>query len=415
MKKNALNTARFLFAIAAIILASCTADYEPCSQSIKQTRGAADVAYTYTAQEAQQIANAKLRKSAFSGINAKVEPIKAKNKQNHDLLLSDTVAYVINYNNNGGFAIIANDSRIDPVLAYGNKGEFSEKNIVAKEMFLDKIEGYLANLSKTNISESKQNTSSLNSPTRRIVIDPQITIELGPEEPFDRLVKKDHPKCNAGLVNVSAANIISHTLKQLTYNNYFYDFKSINYALNQGEGFYPINPDIIKPLGNMTNDIPMQFIYSYNGSVSAFNQLLYDIGKSSHTIYPASGTTMTMPWNLVPVFEDMGLIVSEISNDHDINNIVSLLFNGYLVNMSCVYVKNEGGYIDIDMLHGPQAFVIDGCNVILNNENKVESGEVHCVWGYYDVGVGYYSYPVLISNDYMHTALLQHFGVKANE
>lgn len=422
---NYPNLSKAIWALgAAIALVSCSSDYEPSEPSITptSTRAVADVAHTFTIQQAQLIANTKLKKSAISAQGANIKPIMAQNEVNVATLLSDTVAYVINYKNNEGFAIIANDNRIDPILAYSNKGNFSDENIMAKAFFLDKIEGYLASLDENGVLSTQTNNTE-NAPVRRIIVEPQITIELSPTDPFNKQVNKEHPGCHAGFVNVAAANIISHTLKQLTYHNFFYDFESINYALNKGYGFNPVNPGLINPLGFIETKYPRQFLYSYDGSISAYNQLLYDLGKDDGTIYHYQesygsdyGVTTTLPWSVIPVLENMGLTLTEKTSDHDINNIVTLLFDGYLVNMSGTIIKNDGGgYPDNNLFRGPIAWVIDGCNVTLDNNNKVKSGELHIVWGLFDLGNGYFSYPILTMEDQHHLNLLYHFGVKSNE
>lgn len=284
---NYPNLSKAIWALgAAIALVSCSSDYEPSDPSIPptSTRAVADAAHTFTIQQAQLIANTKLKKSVISAQGANIKPVMAQNEVNIATLFSDTVAYVINYKNNEGFAIIANDNRIDPILAYSDKGNFSEENLIAKAFFLDKIEGYLASLDEMGVLSTQTNNTE-NAPVRRIIVEPQITIELSPTDPFNKQVNKEHPGCHAGFVNVAAANIISHTLKQLTYHNFFYDFESINYALNKGYGFNPVNPGLINPLGFIETKYPQQFLYSYDGSISAYNQLLYDLDKDDGTIY----------------------------------------------------------------------------------------------------------------------------------
>lgn len=55
----------------------------------------------------------------------------------------DTLAYVINYPDNGGFTIISSDRRVYPVLGYSYEGNFSFDNEIAKSNFIDNIGSYL--------------------------------------------------------------------------------------------------------------------------------------------------------------------------------------------------------------------------------------------------------------------------------
>lgn len=407
--------------IVVIAFASCTTSEEPMVSVSpnSKTRGLDNIESTYTVQQALQIANKKLQKKPTAALKAKTKAWLAKNKDLVADLPSDTVAYIVNYANKGGFVIIANDIRLEnPVLAYNEKGNFTEDNLLARIYFLDRIEDYLASLNKNKSSKVTESTHVESAPVRRIIVEPQITIELSPFSPFNDKIAKEHPYCWAGLINISAANIISHSFKELVFHNNYYNFELINYALNQGPGFNPINTGLINTLGNF-DDIPSSFIYSYDGSVSAFTQLIYDISKDSDTRYEDGtineiGKTLTMPWKIKEVYENIGLTVTETSLNQDINEITSLLFDGYLVNVFTLWRMVEGGVLDLDFIKGYQGYVIDGCNVVIGNDNKIQDGEVHAVWGYGGIGDGYFAYPVLLSDDLREMIELYHIGVKGN-
>lgn len=421
MRHNYFRTTLWIV-VTLVFLASCSSNLEPydqpdASNRTIRTRTIMDDVHTFSVHEAQMIANNKLKKRTVSAQNAKIKPVLAKQQENLPLLLSDTVAYVVNYSDNQGFVIVANDSRADSVLAYSDKGNFSEENLMAKILFLDKIENYLASLSDSNkVAQAAQQGTSTgeNAPVRRIIVEPQITTQLGPTSPFNKKIEEEHPGYYASFVNIAAANIISHTKNNLDYKGYHYNFETINYALNQGPGFSPFKPETISPLG-FPHDFPlMTFTYTYEGSVAAYNQLLCDLSKDETTYY-LNGIVFTDPTSVIPIFKSMGLEVTEtFRNTSDINHIGSLLFNGYLVNMALRF-DSDSEPITIPMFKGPAAWVIDGCNLFLNKENKIESGEVHCNWGWFDLGTGYYSYPILTFGDggIIHTTL--YFGVKSNE
>lgn len=106
---NYQNLSKAIWALgAAIALVSCSSDYEPSEPSITptSTRAVADAAHTFTIQQAQLIANTKLKKSAISAQGANIKPIMAQNEVNVATLLSDTVAYVINYKNNHCYSTV---------------------------------------------------------------------------------------------------------------------------------------------------------------------------------------------------------------------------------------------------------------------------------------------------------------------
>ncbi len=404
----------FLQLMAIIAFASCTSSEEPLTAISQnpQTRGLDNIESTYSIHQAIQIANKKLQKNAADALKAKTTVLLATDSECISNLLSDTVAYIINYANKSGFAIIGNDNRLEnPILAYNEEGNFSQENILAKAFFLNNIEKYLASFNIKKNSNVKESKNIEPAPTRRLIVEPQITIELSPFSPFNDKIAKEHPECCAGFINVSAANIISHSFKKLVYHNCLYNFETINYALNQGPGFNPINPGGITT--GISDNFPSTFIYSYDGSVTAFTQLLYDISKDSGTFY-GEGTTITMPSGIERVYRNLGLTVTESNTKRDINEITSLLYNGYFVNVFLIGRMVEGGIIDIDFLKGPQGYVIDGCNVLIGNDKKIVSGEVHVVWGLGGFADGYYAYPVLLYDDVREMVELSHIGVKGS-
>lgn len=405
-------------AVSILTLASCNSLEEPIQQSDaeRQTRSIETSSLTLN-QTDVLIKSAKiLKKDTKSITKAKVEAVLAQKYINDPKLLSDTVAYIVNYSDNGGFAIIANDSRIEETLAYSETGNFTSDNPMAKAMFIDKIEDYLYSLasSGTNVSQSSQ----VKAATRHLVIDPQIDIEISPLEPFNRKITEEYSDCTAGFQNVAAATIISHLREVLLYKNFEYNFKQINYALNQGPGFWGLSPSLPTPAGyngGITDGKPLKFVYSYDGSVSAYCQLLYDLGKDTNTQYNETDeTTYTYYYNTKSVLEDLGFYTSRVYLDKNINDICSLLFDDQLIFMTYVILYDTGGFIQFPWLKGQLALVIDGCDVNINNSSQIVDGLIHCVWGKSGIDDGFYSYPILLTDKNVgaHTQNLFFFGVK---
>lgn len=344
--------------------------------------------------------------------DALISPIIAQNSPIRSAAEADTIAFIINYENDGGFAIIANDDRIESLLAYSESGHLSADNPLVKALFLDKIENFI------NKSVSQNETVSNNTATtstQRIVIEPRIDLEIGSTAPFNQLVDKYYPGCHAGIINVATATILSHTLKSLKYRGYEYNFDSINYALKQGYGWEPAIPiaesfDIIKP------ELYATFLYSYSGSIAAYNQLLFDIGKDTDTryitypdSYPSQGSTLSSYSKVTPLYTNLGLDVTEISEDvSSIDNYFSLLNNEYFVQIFGHNYSANGKEIDIPLLQGDISYIIDGCDLLVDNENKPVSGFVHCVWGGFKLGDGFFHFQyfcqmILITCSHLHS------------
>lgn len=399
-----------LAAVGVFILISCSSNFDEPSSPAPRKITRSDVLETpHTLSRDEVMASCKkvLKKESDTKL-ATLTPILACNENLKDNFLSDTIAYVVNHPNNGGFAIIANDSRVKEILAYSDKNNFSEDNLLAKYFFINKIEGYLASVLNNDSKEPDGNNPD-KIPVKHFVIDPQITVELGPWAPFNRVVEKNHPGCSyTGLSNVAAATIISHLTDTLIYNNYLYNFPSIIGALNNNVERIADFPDITYPGGE---HFLIKFHHSYVGSVSAFSQLIYDIGVASKTTYKPT-YTWTSPLLVLSTIKKMGFETTLLNFDKDIKKICSFLSDGYLISMFGIPRDDDGNLLDISFLYGPVSWVVDGCDIMLNSNNEPVSGMLHIVWGLFGIGDDYYSYPVLLSGNNMNLEDSGYFGVK---
>lgn len=180
--------------ISSLFLSSCSNLQEPETLNndfTKKTRS--DYSYsphTLSYGEVMQSCHKVIPKGRGS-VNATLKPLTAKNDEFKSVFLSDTIAYIVDYSDKEGYAIIPNDSRIDEVLAYSTTSNFSEENVLANHFFFDKIENYLAS-ELIKIENGVLNNQD-KAPVKHFVIDPQITIEIGPLAPFNSVVEKYHP------------------------------------------------------------------------------------------------------------------------------------------------------------------------------------------------------------------------------
>lgn len=403
-----------LLAIIAVILAvvvgACSSIEEPLAagDEPEQTR-AGDVTpvRTYSVAEVRTFASRALNKKPLASLRATMTPVLATSKENLDKLLSDTVAYIVNYPDKGGFAVIANDSRVNPVLAYGDSVNFSMDNPVAKAAFLDRIEGYLA--SQSGNGAAKDNLAQ--TPVRRVIIEPQITTKIGPWDPFSSVVSEHHPEFYASIPVVASVNIISHVLNKLTYEGYFYNFENINYALNQGEGYNPFDQNDAASI-NITKPT-MTFLTSYDGAVGAICQLLYQVGEDSNTQYN-QGAMPSTNWLWIRLaYNKMGLSMTNRSSDYSLPEVFRLLNQGYLVQMHMTVTNQDGSTPEEYYLKSPLGWVIDGCDVYLKPNNEIDSGSgyYHCVWGIFGESDGFYSSAIWPGDYAQYRTVVVMFGV----
>lgn len=177
--------------------------------------------------------------------------------------ISDTVAFILNYPNNAGFVIVANDKRVDPILAFSDKGVYSLSNEIAHEVFLDNVEYYI----HSKISQSRIRSSE-DVDTIVYQVGPYVTTNLGQYEPYNRVVDKYHPGCPVGCAPLSCVMAVSHCVDKLIYKGYEYNFKSINKNLNKGIG----DGDIMKPnvFGGDLNPY-LTWLDTYEGAINAIS------------------------------------------------------------------------------------------------------------------------------------------------
>ena len=93
-----------------------------------------------TKNEAVNIADKILKKSALTRTPAEAKVsfdfvISNKSPKTRSASISDTLAYIINYANDEGFAIISTNKNVFPVLAFSEKGNFSCDNENARINF----------------------------------------------------------------------------------------------------------------------------------------------------------------------------------------------------------------------------------------------------------------------------------------
>lgn len=408
-------------AIAVIaLLGSCSSYEEPAvPETTKSTRSGVDPSLTYTPTEALSIANNALSRKLPSSTAVKVTPLQATRKELTSKLASDTVAFIINYPGNNGFVVVANDTRINPVIAYSNTGSISERDEVISALFFNKIQKYLANLSSSDIRTPSEIGGA---PKRRFIIEPQISIQLGPSKPFNKLLtEKKDIRYEDGSFNydgifhsfpvVNTVAIMAHAKKSLSFKGYFYDFEAINYAINQNEGWCPP----IQPFYHYDRDA--QFIYSQQGALSAFNQLLYDFSTASLTQFKEDGTYTNPAWVYYALSNlDFSLTSFKSTSDesYNLSTLVSYLNTGYLLELFGSISYNNGDTVP-NILNHYVSMIVDGCDVEIDNSNQPVSGFLHCQVGAFDIGIGYFSFPILLEDDQATCNFKNYFGVKIEE
>lgn len=307
----------------------------------------------------------------------------------------DTLAYIINYANNNGFAIVTNDSHVNPILAFSETGKFDPSNEMAQLYFVDNIEAYLHNVYANNAKID--NTTSIG--RYQILEEPIITTHIGPAEPYNKYIIMDHPGYNVCALSIAAAMTMSHCKKDLLYKGRYYDFTSINknliYGENHGQIRLPGIPDpVIPPIG-WTDDV--------QGAVGAMSRLLADFSDDISTRYLSefAFSTAEITYNTL---EKIGFSVCDFTHGYNYKDILSMLNNNQLIFAT-------GFKINQFYCH---AWVVDGAASIQRNtnNNSLKDYYLHFNWGIYGYADGYYNSEVLEICDYCKFNITSFFGIK---
>lgn len=287
----------------------------------------------------------------------------------------DTVAYVVNYSNNSGFAIIAANKHVTPVLAFARDRNFSFDNEIVKHYFLNNIKSYA-----DEVIRKQQYKEEPDDDIITYERDPIIKINLGQHAPYDSIVQVHHPGYPVGCAPVAAVMIMAYCKSEITYNNKLYNFKNIKAALIKGPSYNPIDTmPQVQP--NTLNPLLTTWANNYRGCLNAIRDLLYEVGKLMKTKYTNDETTTT--FGDTPVaFTKTGYKIGPI-------------YDGYNPKMMVDSIDTEHIWFQCgrktDNPKKGHYWVIDGYkyDLVCKNDSMVNC-QFYCHWGWYGEDDGYY-------------------------
>jgi len=218
---------------------------------------------------------------------------------------SSTLAYLVDFGEENGYAVIANNSKIWSVIAEKYHGKSILKQDLIDEEFIYTLESDINQQSlKTANAKDRMASAYIEDHWLRL---PFIETEVNELHPFNSIVDRYYPGCKPGTVATACAVALSYGVDNLRYKGYFYNFPSINYCLVQGEGFSPSLPDM-----PFASDTDQYFIYSYDGSVQAMSQLIYNFGNEINTNYRKDNSAA----NIADAYNALGRLGVEMSSFH---------------------------------------------------------------------------------------------------
>ena len=121
---------------------------------------------------------------------------------------------------------------------------------------------------------------------------------------------------------------------------------------------------------------PVTWPVTYNGAVSAFNQLLSDLGTQMNAVYVANKGTYVSTEDIFNAIKNAGYNVSY--KVYNVSSIVSTLKNGNLIIQTGA--PNTDGH----------AWVIDGYSYKSIKESVINECYLYCHWGWFGIADGWY-------------------------
>ncbi len=114
--------------------------------------------------------------------------------------MPDTLAYIFNRGKNEGFVIISADSRINPLLAFSEKGHFDNNNEVVNDVFISKLGAYIdENADNDSVAFSEDTFESC------YAVLTNMSGAWKQSDPWNSVVNRYHPGSPVGCVALTTA------------------------------------------------------------------------------------------------------------------------------------------------------------------------------------------------------------------
>ncbi len=375
---------QFVLLLVVLLFGSCSNDYmESANQSSDSssltTRVDMQTALERAEKMLAKIEDGKTRSRRVASI--RYLNIDGKTRAGGSL---DSLYYIINYADNGGFAIAGADTRLDGIYAISEEGHLEESDILENpglEYFFDLLpdEETIELLGKSGYGFGKDTTIQVGPPI--VLTDVDVSEKRGPyihpnvsqwnqTAPFNNECPVEYnEKCYAGCVPVAAAIVMSFHEWPTGYNNKNYDWQAIKNATVGNQRIIPtFIPNLLRDLGAGNN---------------------YDTEYHSNGNPEGKGSRSDIESHNKRTFRHFGYKEPEDFKDFE-NAAVHLLL--YRTNSPIIMIGYNG------KIKGSHAWVIDG---YYNDVHKGTAyiggygGEglmLHVIWGWGGSRNGYFKF-----------------------
>ncbi len=290
---------------------------------------------------------------------------------------SDTMLYLVNYENDGGFALLSADSRLRPVYAISDEGSLNMEDTVYNKglaMFARGVEAEIASLPLNPILPP---VDPIVPPTDTL----RIQRKVGPllnsyvrnwsqDAPYNRYCfMTDGRQAIVGCTAVAVGQIMAYHEWPLDYDGYYYEWD----AMKNGQDDDMV-AHFLRSLGNPEN---LNIRYGNYGEAN---------GNGSSAF----------PSRYYPTFTNMGYICENLTTFSE-ENIRLMLSGTYNSNYPATPVLIDGRDDPEENSPGGHAWVIDGWLLYINQyttgthvQYVYEDYLYHCVWGWGGKSNGYF-------------------------
>lgn len=197
--------------------------------------------------------------------------------KNRSVAGSDTIAYVFNYPNNSGFAIVANTTAIQPLVGYSDNGHIDCEDPFFKDNIGASIE-YAIDHSDSSITLPGRGDLVVSYYVMEEMA-PQLIVKINQyESPWaDRVRTETGQPFPAGCVPVAITSIMTHCRVGQTIQGKYYDFEKIikSIAIHQGVPGLGVSP------------------YTYEHASALMSELLWVVGREIKANYNVKVDTIT--------------------------------------------------------------------------------------------------------------------------
>lgn len=348
----------FIFICGIISLAGCNA--EP----LQDSNNTIPVSHVISQSEAIEIANAMIQRIGLSRSSSGApvcEPI-LRESQSRSAYLSDTLAYILNYPDSSGFAIVVSDDRVNPLVAFSETGSFDSELVTTNDVVIDRLEDYVnaGIIGGGSLIGGGLGPDSLGP---YLIIPPVIEIKLCQSWPYNKYLEMEYPGCVTGCVTVTAATVMTYCKDHLNYHDIDFNLKSLYNNLKAGR----------RVVGNEIYDAALDTMAQMMYWIGKDLGIRYDLGSATSDNGKAEHLMVRLGYTCG---YDYRYFYWPWAKDALINNHI-LLTGG---------TKMKSNPDDKSVGH---SWVIDG--LIRPEKESYEYSYVHCLWGWNGQNDGFYT------------------------